>query len=107
MLPDGVQGVLVESATVTIDPVIHTVAELPVFRQFGHRPVALRLRDETITPLDHEDQRVLALLRTVEGIGWEIPDVAFFQGRETEVHGAGGGKPQLLEVVPMADRGVP
>jgi hypothetical protein len=74
--------------------------------QFRYGRIALLLGDEPVTPLSDQDESAIAPLRTVVGIGREVADVSLLEHAEAKVHTASGSKAQLLEVVPMPDRGV-
>jgi hypothetical protein len=56
--------------------------------------------------LSDQDESAIAPLRPVVGVGREVSDVSLLEHAEAKVHAASGGKAQLLEVVPMPDRGV-
>src|SRR5580693_5361826 len=74
--------------------------------QFRDGRIALFLGDEPVTPLSDQDESAIAPLRPVVGVGREVADVSLLEHAEAEVHAASGRKAELLEVMPMPDRGV-
>src|ERR1700730_11922949 len=74
--------------------------------QFRYGRIALLLGDEPVTTWSDQNESAIAPLRPVVGVGREVADVSLLEHAEAEVHTASSSKAQLLEVVPMPDRGV-